>query len=86
MCFKLPALLRHFRTGALTIVLSPLQALMKDQIDNLRRLTGMHSAIDAIYGLQTIPERGAVYEAYIGGYRYIMHLRNNFEISDFEMR
>jgi superfamily II DNA or RNA helicase len=28
LCFQLPALVRHFRTGALTVVISPLQALM----------------------------------------------------------
>ena len=60
--FQLPALVRHKRRGSLTIVVSPLQALMKDQVDNLRRLTGMHSAIDSINGLQTLPERGASYE------------------------
>ena len=67
MCFQLPALLRHFRTGSLTIVLSPLQALIKDQVENLRRQTGMRFAIDAIYGLQTMPERGAVYKKLILG-------------------
>jgi ATP-dependent DNA helicase RecQ len=65
--FQLPALVRHKRRGSLTIVVSPLQALMKDQVDNLRRLTGMHSAIDSINGLQTLPERGASYEKIILG-------------------
>ncbi len=35
LCFQLPALARYDRTGALTVVISPLQSLMKDQVDNL---------------------------------------------------
>ncbi|ADC64076.1 ATP-dependent DNA helicase, RecQ family (plasmid) [Allochromatium vinosum DSM 180] len=35
LCFQLPALARYERTGALTVVISPLQSLMKDQVDNL---------------------------------------------------
>jgi ATP-dependent DNA helicase RecQ len=67
LCFQIPALANHYRSGALTIVLSPLQALIKDQVENLRRQTGMHSSIDAIYGLQSKPERGGVYERlYLG--------------------
>ncbi len=65
--FQLPAFVRHYRRGVLTIVLSPLQALMKDQVENLRRQTGMYSAIDAIYGLQTLPERGAVHQKLVLG-------------------
>ncbi|MBV2234422.1 MAG: RecQ family ATP-dependent DNA helicase [Sterolibacterium sp.] len=35
LCFQLPALARHYRNGSLTVVISPLQSLMKDQVDNL---------------------------------------------------
>ena len=35
ICYQLPALVRHFRRGLLTIVISPLQALMKDQVEQL---------------------------------------------------
>lgn len=35
LCFQLPALARFYRTGSLTVVISPLQSLMKDQVDNL---------------------------------------------------
>jgi len=59
LCFQLPALVRNFRRGQLTIVVSPLQALMKDQVDGLVRRTGMHNAA-ALYGLLTSPERGEV--------------------------
>lgn len=41
LCYQLPALVRNFRRGALTIVISPLQALMKDQVDGLMRRTNM---------------------------------------------
>ncbi len=59
LCFQLPALVRAHRRGQLTIVVSPLQALMKDQVDGLVRRTGMPNAA-ALYGLLTPPERAAV--------------------------
>ncbi|MCP3958701.1 MAG: RecQ family ATP-dependent DNA helicase [bacterium] len=61
ICYQLPALARYFRRGLLTVVISPLQALMKDQVDNLNKATGTGSAA-ALYGLLTPPERGAVLE------------------------
>jgi len=59
ICFQLPALVRNFRRGSLTIVISPLQSLMKDQVDGLRRRTGTPFAA-ALYGMLTPPERGDV--------------------------
>ncbi len=56
LCFQLPALYRYNATGALTIVISPLQALMKDQVENLLRRTGQTSTA-ALYGLLTHAER-----------------------------
>jgi ATP-dependent DNA helicase RecQ len=61
LCFQLPALVRYVRRGTLTVVISPLQALMKDQVDNLVRKTGATNAA-ALYGLLTPPERGDVME------------------------
>ncbi len=61
LCYQLPALVRYWRRGTLTIILSPLQALMKDQVDNLIKKTGTLFA-EAVYGLQTPPERGAIFE------------------------
>ncbi|MGK2905492.1 MAG: RecQ family ATP-dependent DNA helicase [Desulfuromonadales bacterium] len=62
LCFQLPALVRNFRRGTLTIVISPLQALMKDQVDNLVANTGTPFAA-ALYGMLTPPERGQVLES-----------------------
>lgn len=59
--FQLPALVRHARRGVLTVVISPLQALMKDQVDNLAERTGS-PAVAALYGMLTGPERGEVLE------------------------
>ncbi|MBS1201592.1 MAG: ATP-dependent helicase, RecQ family, partial [Chromatiaceae bacterium] len=61
LCFQLPALVRNLRRGTLTVVISPLQALMKDQVDNLTRKTGTTAAA-ALYGMLTPPERGEVLE------------------------
>jgi len=59
ICYQIPALHRYDRLGELTIVISPLKALMKDQVDNLNRVTGTQTAA-AINGSLTLPERGAV--------------------------
>ncbi len=61
LCYQLPALVRYWRRGTLTVVISPLQALMKDQVDNLIKKTGTLFA-EAVSGLQTPPERGEVFE------------------------
>jgi len=55
LCYQLPALVRYQRRGLLTIVVSPLQALMKDQVDNLNSLS-----VGAIYSMLTLPERRQV--------------------------
>ncbi|MBI5063930.1 MAG: DEAD/DEAH box helicase, partial [Desulfatitalea sp.] len=73
LCYQLPALVRHMRRGQLTVVLSPLQALMKDQVDNLVANTGTPFAA-AIYGLLTPPERGEVMERVRMGYIAILYI------------
>lgn len=56
LCFQIPALHRYRATGALTIIISPLQSLMRDQVENLRvRTDGDNTA--ALYGLLTPVER-----------------------------
>jgi ATP-dependent DNA helicase RecQ len=58
LCYQLPALMRYHQTGALTIAISPLQALMKDQVDTLAR-RGVSCAA-AVNGLLSLPERKQV--------------------------
>lgn len=60
ICYQLPALSRHWRNGSLTVIVSPLQSLMKDQVDNLIKI-GIYSAA-ALNGLLTMPERRDVLE------------------------
>ena len=62
LCYQLPALVHNETTGALTVVISPLQALMKDQVENLNReIRGGKLAV-ALNGLLTMPERHDVLE------------------------
>lgn len=61
LCFQIPALQRYYRDGSLTVVISPLQALMKDQVDGLANKTGLR-CVGALYGLLTPPERGELIE------------------------
>lgn len=60
LCYQLPALNRYHRNGSLTIIISPLQSLMKDQVDGLLR-KGIQSAA-TLNGLLTMPERADVLE------------------------
>ncbi len=57
ICYQLPALAHYWRSGRLTVIVSPLQSLMKDQIDNLVA-RGIQCAV-TINGLLTAPERTA---------------------------
>ena len=55
LCYQLPALMRYEATGALTVVISPLVALMADQVTAMRR-QGIVSST-TINGLISMPER-----------------------------
>ena len=55
LCYQIPALSRYDKTGALTVVISPLVALMADQVAGLEA-RGIGSCV-AINGLLSIPER-----------------------------
>ena len=55
LCYQIPALSRYDKTGALTVVISPLVALMADQVAGLEaRGTGCCVTIN---GLLSMPER-----------------------------
>ncbi len=55
ICYQIPALSRFDKIGALTVVISPLVALMADQVQGLAR-AGIASAV-TINGLLSLPER-----------------------------
>ena len=55
LCYQVPALSRYDKTGALTVVISPLVALMADQVAGLER-HGIGSAV-TVNGLLSLPER-----------------------------
>ena len=55
LCYQLPALMRYEATGAITVVISPLVALMADQITAMRR-QGITCAT-TINSLISMPER-----------------------------
>ncbi len=57
ICYQIPALSRFDKTGALTVVISPLVALMADQVQGLVR-AGISSAV-TVNGLLSLPERQA---------------------------
>ena len=54
-CYQVPALSRYHNTGALTVVISPLVALMADQVAGLEKL-GIGSCV-TVNGLLSMPER-----------------------------
>ncbi|MCP9760719.1 RecQ family ATP-dependent DNA helicase, partial [Aquitalea sp. S1-19] len=60
VCYQLPALSSYWRSGALTIIVSPLQSLMKDQVDNLVKAGILCAA--TLNGMLTMPERKEVLE------------------------
>ena len=55
LCYQIPALSRYDKTGALTVVISPLVALMADQVAGLEAHN--ISACVAVNGLLSMPER-----------------------------
>lgn len=60
LCYQLPALNRYHRNGSLTVIISPLQSLMKDQVDGLLDRNVQCAA--SLNGLLTMPERADVLE------------------------
>ncbi|MCY4441155.1 MAG: RecQ family ATP-dependent DNA helicase [Deltaproteobacteria bacterium] len=55
LCYQIPALSRYQKTGALTVVISPLVALMADQVAGLEA-RGIGCCV-AVTGLLSMPER-----------------------------
>ncbi|RUY04071.1 ATP-dependent DNA helicase RecQ, partial [Mesorhizobium sp. M2A.F.Ca.ET.040.01.1.1] len=55
ICYQIPALSKFDKTGALTVVISPLVALMADQVQGMAR-AGISSAV-TVNGMLSMPER-----------------------------
>lgn len=55
VCYQIPALSKFDRIGALTVVISPLVALMSDQVQGMARV-GISSAV-TVNGMLSMPER-----------------------------
>lgn len=72
LTFQLPAIIAGKKYGALTVVISPLQSLMKDQVDNLNEkgnfistyINGLDNPVEKSIKMQAI-EDGAYYMLYI---------------------
>ena len=60
LCYQVPALSRYDKTGALTVVISPLVALMADQVAGLED-KGISSCV-TVNGSLSMPERGKALE------------------------
>lgn len=55
VCYQIPALTKFDKTGALTVVISPLVALMADQVQGMAR-AGISAAV-TVNGMLSMPER-----------------------------
>jgi ATP-dependent DNA helicase RecQ len=73
LTFQLPALMRGNVTNALTVVISPLQSLMKDQVDNLRNHHDVTN-VTAINGLLSPLEREEAVEKVANGTINLLYL------------
>lgn len=74
LTFWLPAIIKAKKTRALTVVISPLQALMKDHIYNFNeKLLGQSSAA-ALSGYLTMPERREVQTKILNGTLDILYV------------
>ncbi|MDO5558982.1 MAG: DEAD/DEAH box helicase [Oscillospiraceae bacterium] len=72
LTFQLPAIMAGESYGALTVVISPLQSLMKDQVDNLCSL-GIYDAV-TINGLLSPLERADAIEAIADGRASLLYI------------
>jgi ATP-dependent DNA helicase RecQ len=73
LTFQLPALMRGKATGALTVVISPLVSLMKDQVDVLQSRFSIVAAC-SINGMLTPLERGEAIEMVENGTASLLYI------------
>ncbi|HFB61971.1 MAG TPA: RecQ family ATP-dependent DNA helicase, partial [Bacteroidetes bacterium] len=72
LTFQLPALMQGESVKGLTVVISPLQSLMKDQVDNLEK-AGITDAV-TINGLLDPIERAKSFERVAGGSASLLYI------------
>ena len=60
LCYQIPAISRYYKTGALTVVISPLVALMADQVAGLEG-HGIECCV-TVNGMLSMPERAQALE------------------------
>jgi len=72
LAFQLPALMSGENARGLTIVISPLQSLMKDQVDNLEKVGITHAV--TINGLLDPIERANAFERVENGTAFLLYL------------
>ena len=73
LTFQLPALMQGEALGALTVVISPLQSLMKDQVDNLSLRFEIEGAV-TLNGAMTAVERKMAIEAVESGKAALLYI------------
>ncbi len=73
LSFQLPALIQGEATRSLTVVISPLVALIKDQIDNLEQRFGIRQ-VASLNGLQSQVERHRNIEAVRSGRAHLLYI------------
>ncbi|MGI6358378.1 MAG: RecQ family ATP-dependent DNA helicase [Bacillota bacterium] len=72
LTFQLPALMAGKTVHGLTVVISPLQSLMKDQVDNLNEI-GIVDAV-TVNGLLSPVERAEAYERVANGMATLLYI------------
>ena len=73
LTFQLPAFMRGSAVGELTVVVSPLVSLMKDQVDNLGLRFGINKAV-SLNGLLTPLERDEVMSQVESGFAQLLYV------------
>ncbi|MBL4659897.1 MAG: DEAD/DEAH box helicase, partial [Alcanivoracaceae bacterium] len=72
LTFQIPALMAGRNTKGLTVVISPLQSLMKDQVDNLEK-NGITDAV-TINGMLDPIERGKSFQRVAEGLASLLYI------------
>ncbi|WP_262272402.1 RecQ family ATP-dependent DNA helicase [Microvirga yunnanensis] len=71
-CFQVPALEHHARTGDLTVVISPLKALMRDQVQ--KAMANLTVGVECLHGDMDQVEQQKVAEAIQSGQTALLYI------------